>query len=284
MIQDLETTVLVEGLEFPEGPRWHDGKLWLSDMYAGRVVTVTTAGDVEEQVRVAGRPSGLGFLPDGRLLVVSMQERQLLRLDPDGLTPLSDLTGLSEGDLNDMVVDAQGRAYIGNIGAALPNGRRAKTHLILVTPEGDARSVGDEVIFPNGTVITPDGCTLIVAESLAGRLSAFDVESDGSLGRKRVFAKLPKCKLPDGIALDAESAIWLASFTSDEFLRVREGGEITHRVALPKRRAVACALGGVDRRTLYMLTTDADLAELTQGQSRGFVEQVKVDVPGVGIP
>ena len=283
-MKDLGSELLAEGLRFPEGPRWHDGKLWLSDMYGERVVTISASGDVEEQVRVAGRPSGLGFLPDGRLLVVSMQDRQLLRLDPDGLTRVADLSELSEGDLNDMVVDAQGRAYIGNIGGALPNGRRAKTRLILVTPEGDARSVGDEVIFPNGMVIAPDGRTLIVAESFASKLSAFDIEPDGSLVRGRVFAKLPKGKLPDGIALDAESAIWLASFTSDEFLRVREGGEITHRVALPNSRAVACALGGEDRRTLFLMTTDADLAELTQGRSRGFVEQLRVDVPGAGIP
>jgi len=283
-MQEHHSEVLVGGLSFPEGPRWHDGKLWLSDMYGDRVLTVSTTGEVEEVVQVAGRPSGLGFLPDGRLLVVSMQNRLLHRLDPDGLTTVADLSALAEGDLNDMVVDGQGRAYIGNIGADLSKGRRAKTHLILVTPEGDARSVGDEVLFPNGSVITPDGRSLIVAESLAGRLTAFDIEPDGSLVGRRVFAKLPKGKLPDGIALDADSAVWLASFTSDEFLRVLEGGEITHRIALTDRRAVACALGGEDRRTLFLMTTDADLAELTQGRSRGFVEQVGVDVPGAGIP
>ena len=181
----LETTVLLDGLEFPEGPRWHDGKLWFSDMGTNQVMTVDLDGNAETVVEVQGQPSGLGWLPDERLLVVSMTDRRLLRLDPHGLVEVADLRELASFHCNDMVVDHQGRAYIGNFGYAFsdPSATPKLAEIVLVTPDGDARVVAQEMVFPNGIVITPDGRTLIVAESFAARLTAFDIEPDGSPSR-----------------------------------------------------------------------------------------------------
>jgi sugar lactone lactonase YvrE len=273
--------MLVDGLVFPEGPRWHNGKLWFSDMYAGQVMTVDLQGHVEAVALVPQRPSGLGFLPDGRLLIVSMRDRRLLRLDSDDLRPVADLTDFTGGDCNDMVVDAQGRAYIGNFGYDLAAGEEARpTGLVMVTPEGDVRVVARDLVFPNGMVITPDGGTLIVAETFANRLTAFEIDDDGALKHRRVFAELAPAT-PDGICLDAEGAVWVASFQTGEFLRVFEAHSIRHRLTVPGKSAVACMLGGHDRRTLFLLT-----AEAGQGQANrhGYIETLRVDVPGAGWP
>ena len=294
----LETTILLDGLRFPEGLRWHEGRLWFSDFQLHQVMTVDMAGRAETIVEVPGQPSGLGWLPDGRLLVVSMSDRRLLRLDPEGLVEVADLSGLASQDPNDMVVDGQGRAYVGHVGFSLhvEYPRYAPAEIILVTPEGEARIVAEDMAFPNGTVITPDGLTLIVAESWGGLLTAFDIEADGSLSRRRVWAELDDIPLPDGsldinsyaasldgkllpdgICLDAEGAIWVASPTSFEVVRVREGGEVLQRVRTslsPK----ACMLGGVGRRTLFAGSS-------TGGpESVGRIEMVEVAVPGAGLP
>lgn len=283
-METLTSRVLLEGLVFPEGPRWHRGKLWFSDMHAGKVMTVDPEGHSEDVVSVPERPSGLGFLPDGRLLVVSMQNRLLLRLDPDGLRPVVDLSALVSGDLNDMVVDAEGRAYIGNFGYDLLGGAEPKpTNLVLVTPAGKAQVVADNLDFPNGTVITPDGKTLVVAESFGHRLTAFDISPDGSLSGRRIFAELGE-RTPDGICLDAAGAIWVSAFATDEFVRVLAGGKITHRVPVSGRRAVACMLGGEDRRTLFLLTAETTIEDLRQSKSKGRIETVHVEVPGAGFP
>ena len=279
----LETTVLLDGLAFPEGPRWHDGKLWFSDMHAHRVMTVDLDGTAATIVEVPGQPSGLGWLPDGRLLVVSMTDRRLLRLDRDGLTQVADLSRLASYHCNDMVVDRQGRAYVGNFGFDLITQQAfAPAEIVLVTPDGTARVVADQMAFPNGTVITPDGRTLIVGESVAACLTAFDIEPDGSLTRRRVWAPLSGA-VPDGICLDAEGAIWLASPISDEVVRVRSGGEVTHRVRVATH-AFACMLGGPDRRTLFVLTGGTHQPEEARVQRSGRIETVRVDVPGAGWP
>lgn len=205
------TTVLLDDLVFPEGPRWRDGKLWFSDMNDLRVRTVDLDGRTEDVVRVPGQPSGLGWLPDGRLLVVSMTDRRLLRLDGDTLSEVADLSKLANHHCNDMVTDVEGRSYVGNFGFDLQAGESPRTTgLVLVTPEGDARIVAEDLSFPNGSVITPDGRTLVVGESWAGRLSAFDIAEDGSLSGRRVWAQLEGA-IPDGCCLDAEGAIWVAS-------------------------------------------------------------------------
>ena len=283
-METLTARVLLDGLVFPEGPRWHDGKLWFSDMHATKVMTVDPVGHSQEVVSVPELPSGLGFLPDGRLLIVSMRNRLLLRLDPEGLQTVADLSPLVSGDINDMVVDAQGRAYIGSFGFDLLGGAQPQpANLVLVTPDGSARVVADTLQFPNGTVMSPDGKTLIVAESFASRLTAFAVAPDGSLSERRIFAELGE-RTPDGICLDAEGAVWVSSFSTDEFVRVTEGGSVTHRVPVSGKRAVACMLGGEGRQTLFLLTAETSIEELAQGKSAGYIETVQVEIPGAGLP
>jgi len=279
----LTTEVLIEGLVFPEGPRWRDGKLWFSDMHAHRVMTVDTHGKLESIVQVPANPSGLGWLPDGRLLIVSMTDRRLLRYDGERLEEVADLSALAPGHCNDMVVDAQGRAYVGNFGFDFDGGETpVSTNLILVTPEGEARTVADGLVFPNGMVITPGGDTLIVGETFGARLSAFDIATDGSLSNRRVWAQLDGA-VPDGICLDEEAAVWVASPVSNSFLRVLEGGEITTRIEVDQM-AIACMLGGADRRTLFCLTSAAVGPEEVKADPRARIETVEVDVPGAGLP
>jgi len=279
----LTTTVLADGFVFLEGPRWHDGKLWVSDMHDDRVLTVEADGSSQTVVEVPGQPSGLGWTPDGRLLIVSMIDRVLLRLDPDGMHHVADLKGIATYHTNDMVVDAKGRAYIGNFGWNLEEGGTpVKAKMAVVFPDGTTRVAADELMFPNGTVITPDGRTLIVGESFAGCLTAFDVADDGSLGNRREWAKLEGA-IPDGICLDAENAIWVASPISNEVVRVREGGEVTERVKVDQM-AIACMLGGDDRKTLFVLTSPSTTrAECRQARGAR-IETVRVDVPGAGLP
>jgi sugar lactone lactonase YvrE len=285
----LKTEILLDGLGFPEAPRWHDGKLWFSDMGTRRVMTVDLGGTAETVVEVPGQPSGLGWLPDNRLLVISMKDRRLLRLDPGGLVEIADLREFASFHCNDMVVDQQGCAYIGNFGFDIEDPDAALRHavIVLVMPDGAVRIVADEMVFPNGSVITPDGGTFIVAESFASRITAFSIEPDGSLTGRRVWAQFDDLGFvmseerigPDGICLDAEGAIWLASPESTEVLRVKEGGEITHRFTV-ETQPFAVMLGGPDRRTLFVCTTL--LSERNSG--RGRIEIVRVDVPGAGLP
>lgn len=277
---EIKSTQLADGLVFGEGPRWRDRMLWFSDIYGGRVMTVDERGRKEVVAEVPQRPSGLGWLPDGRLLIASMGDRLLLRLDPDGLKTHADLSHLARG-INDMVVDGQGRAYVDGTDDVMQPGK-----IILVTPDGRSRVAAEGFEAPNGCVITPDGKTFVLAEVRGRRLTAFDILPDGSLANRRVWADFSKTtrSVPDGICLDAEGCIWIGSFTKGEFLRVRPGGEITHRVATPGRWSVAPMLGGRDRRTLFMMTAITTMQDLPQGKSVGFVETARVDVPGAGWP
>jgi len=280
---ELRTSLLVEGLVFPESPRWHDDRLWFSDMYACQVMSVGNDGIARIEVGVAHQPSGLGWLPDGRLLVVSMQDRRLLRRDPHGLSVAAELGDMAGFHCNDMVVDRLGRAYIGNFGFDfLGKAAPRPTVLILVTPDGDKRVVAEDLLFPNGSVITPDGRTLIVAESFGRRLTAFTIAPDGSLSARRVWAQLHGASA-DGICLDAEGAVWVASPVSAEVLRVLEGGAITHRIAVATQ-GIACMLGGADRQTLFVLSAPLVGAETALAQKLGRIETVRVDIPGAGLP
>jgi sugar lactone lactonase YvrE len=276
--------VLLDGLRFPEGPRWHDGRLWFSDMHDGRVLALAPDGKAEEILALDGdEPSGLGWLPDGRLLVVAMQSRRVLRREPDGrLVPHADLAAIAGFHCNDMVVDAQGRAYVGNFGFDL-HGRATPctTRIALVHPDGRVEVAAEEMMFPNGTVITPDGATLVVGESFGARLTAFDVGADGRLSNRRVWAQLEKA-VPDGICLDAEGCIWVASPVSHAVLRVREGGEVVERIDV-ETQAFACMLGGADRRTLFLCTAETPDPEKT-GARTGRIEAALVAVPGAGLP
>jgi sugar lactone lactonase YvrE len=283
-MNDPVLTPFLDHLAFPESPRWHGGALWFSDFYTQRVQRVGLDGRCETMTVVPGQPSGLGWLPDGRLLVVSMTDRRLLRLDGRTLTEVADLSSLAPFHCNDMVVDAKGRAYVGNFGFDLGAGETPKsTGLILVQPDGQARVVAQDLWFPNGAVITPDARTLIIGESYRSRLTAFDIADDGSLSGRRVWATLDKA-VPDGICLDAEGAIWLASPISREVIRVREGGEVTHRIAT-RAQAVACMLGGLERRTLFVLTGKVMVTpEQSRASLTGAIFTLPVAVPGVGLP
>ena len=277
----LET--LVDGLAFGEGPRWHDDRLWFSDMHAQCVMTVDLTGKTEVICHVENDPSGLGWLPDGRLLIVSMRDRRLLRLDQAGLQEHADLSSLASWYCNDMVVDARGRAYVGNFGFDLHQGAKPSAgEIILVEANGQARVVCDDVMFPNGTVITPDGKTLIVGESFGGGLTAFDIEPDGSLSSKRQWAKIEGA-VADGICLDAEGGIWVASPVSAEVFRIHEGGEVSQRVKVDTQ-AFACMLGGPDRKTLFVLTARDSQPDECRAKRDARIEIMSVDVPGAGLP
>ena len=226
---------------------------------------------------------GSGWLPDGRMLIVSMTDRRLLRLDRDGLRQLADLSALASFHCNDMVVDSQGRAYIGNFGYDLFSGGPSKpAALVMVTPQGQARVVADGLAFPNGTVITPDGKTLIVGESFGHQMTAFDVAPDGTLSNRRVWAKLGE-SVPDGCCLDAEGAIWVATPMTNEVIRVKENGAITHRIRTDTM-AIACMLGGQDRRTLFVLTSPSIEPDKCVALKGARIEITQVEIPGAGLP
>jgi len=278
-----KSRVLLEGLRFPEGPRWRDGKLWFSDMHDGKVRTLDAAGRSETILSIDDETSGLGWLPDGRLLVVSLDARKLLRREPDGtLAVHADLSPALPMKANDMVVDAHGRAYVGNFGFDLNGGGKpCTTNLALVHPDGRVEVAASDLSFPNGTVITPDGATLIVGESFASTLTAFSIDAAGRLSERRVWAKVERM-VPDGICLDAEGCIWVASPGAKGAMRVREGGGVVDRVEV-EHQAYACMLGGADRRTLYLCTA-ANHDPAKTGDRQGRIEAVEVAVPGAGWP
>jgi len=279
-----QTSKLADGFVFLEGPRWHQGKLWFSDMWGFKVYTITEAGERAVVCDVPQRPSGLGFLPDGTLLIVSMADRKLMKFKNGTLSVHVDLAEFARGDVNDCVTDQQGRTYVGNFGYDLFAGAEpGPADLVLVEPSGAARVVAGDLNFPNGAVIKDNGKTLVVAESWGARLSAFDIAADGSLSNRRVYASLGE-RTPDGICLDAAGGIWVSSFNSGEFLRVLDGGEITDIVECGDRRAVACQLGGADGKTLFCLIYDGQLEDLHQQKAAGSIETVRVAVGSGGSP
>jgi len=276
--------VVADGFHFLEGPRWRDGRLWVSDMHGGQVVAVTPEGRVEPIVELPTQPSGLGWLPDGRLLVVSMTDRRLLRLEGSRLVPHADLSGLATFHCNDMVVDTDGRAYVGNFGYDYEAGEAFRSAVLaLVHPDGSVEAAADDLAFPNGMVITPDGGTLVVAETFAHRLTAFTIAADGRLAGRRTWASLDEQVYPDGICLDAEGAIWVASPLTNEAIRVREGGTVTDRVAAD-RHVIACALGGAGRRTLFVLAATGIPRAQARAQRGALILAAAVGVPGAGLP
>ena len=262
-----ELQTLMTGIAFGESPRWHDDRLWFSDWGTQEIIAVDLEGESEVIVRVPSFPFCIDFLPDGRLLIVSASDRLLLRREPDGpLVTHADLSTLSEHPWNDIVVDARGNAYIGNIGFDFPEAEFAPGTLALVTPDGSARQVADGVAFPNGIVVTPDNSTLIVAESYANRLTAFDIAADGSLSNRRMWAELGG-GVPDGICLDAEGAVWYGDVPNKRCVRVREGGEVLQTIALD-RGCFACMLGGPDGETLFMVAREWSGMESTAEEER----------------
>jgi sugar lactone lactonase YvrE len=279
---------LLDGLAFPECPRWHDGALYFSDMHAGVVWKMTPDGGATKVLELGSQPGGLGWSPDGTLHVVSMHERKLYRFTGDKLIQYADMSSFTPSQTNDMVMDREGRAYIGNFGFDLHNGATAcSTMLLCVEPDGRVHSAAQEMWFPNGMVITQDEKTLIVAETFAGKLTAFDLETSGALTNRRVFAKLGSedAKIyPDGICLDAEGGVWVTCPTSHKILRVDATGAVTDDIPLPDRDSFACMLGGTDRRDLYICTSAHGPPTETVTARSGRIEVLRVEIPGAGLP
>jgi sugar lactone lactonase YvrE len=281
----MDRRVLIDGLAFAEGPRWRNGRLYFSDVPAGEVRAVSMDGACEVVASVEGSPSGLGWLPDGRLLVARGEPAQVLAVSPDGSVAVhADLSGLAAYPLNDMVVSAAGVAYVGTCDTAgVPSGSPGLGQVFVVQPDGSA-SVGDkEMRFPNGSVITPDGRTLIVAETFGACLSAFDIADDGSLSNRREWASVPGT-FPDGCCLDAEGAVWFADAVGQAAVRVREGGEVVQRVTTDAPGCYACTLGGDDLRTLFLLVGRLGRPDKTRERRAGRIECVTVEVAGTGSP
>ena len=279
-------TTLLEGGAFFEGPRWHDGRWWVSDFYRRTVSTVDIGGREEVVLEVPGQPSGTGWMPDGSLLVVSQTDHRILRRSPAGeVTEHADLSALTAFHLNDMVVDAQGRAYVGHFGFDLMNGADpAPTTLIRVDPDGAAEVVADDLWFPNGTVISPDGATLIVGETFGARYTAFTIAGDGSLTERRVWAEM-EGYAPDGCALDADGHIWSADGVGERAGRIAPGGEIVEEVRAPDGLGVfACMLGGEDGRTLLLCAAPDFLEHRRRDKREAVLLTTTVDVPHAGLP
>jgi sugar lactone lactonase YvrE len=293
-----EPTVVLDGYSYLECPRWRDGRLWVSDFYTNQVVATDCRGGTEVVAEVPGQPSGLGFLPDGRALIVSMRDHRILvRSGSGGLSEHADLSGAVPGMLNDMIVDERGRAYVGNFGFDLMGGAALRyTTLTRVDPDGTVTTVAEDLGFPNCMVIL-DGGVLVVAETFAGRLTAFDIDEDGGLRNRRVWAQFgetPQTEdveeavqrlqvAPDGICADAEGAIWVADAIGSRVIRVREGGEILDEI--PAGTGVfACMLGGDDGRTLFLCAAPSFPEHERRPVREAQLLAVHVDVPHAGLP
>jgi len=276
-----ELRVLVTGRGLVEAPRWHDGRLYFSDWTAGEVLAVDADGRTEVVARVASLPLCSAWLPDGRLLIVSSADGLLLRREPDG--SLQTHAELGGPGWNDIVVDGRGNAYVNSVGFDMTAGEAVRPgHVVLVTADGTVRRVAGDLAFPNGMAVTADNATLLVAESYGPRLTAFAIGAGGELSGRRVFAELEDA--PDGICVDAEGAVWSATVPGRRCVRVAEGGRVLQTVDVD-RGCFACALGGPDRRTLFVTAAEwrPDLPELVPAGS-GQVCSARVSVPGAGWP
>jgi sugar lactone lactonase YvrE len=285
--------VVAEGLYFGEGPRWHEDRLWFSDFYDRAVKSLGADGDVRIEVQLEDQPSGLGWLPDGRLLVVAMQAQQLLRLDPDGPVVHADLAGLAVHLCNDMAVDGLGRAWVGNFGFDLDAEMEARgveavltdhptANLVRVDPDGAVHLAAPGMHFPNGTVVTPDGKTLIVAETLGLCLTAFDIAQDGTLSNRRQWAPMG-LRAPDGICLDENGNVWVANALAPECVLVAPGGDILATVAT-SQNCYACMLGGADGRDLYLVTSQTSGKKEASAERTGKIELARANAARAGWP
>jgi sugar lactone lactonase YvrE len=272
----MNPTKLANGFCFGEGPRWFEGLLWFSDMLGEAVHTVNLRGVVSTLPLPGRAPSGLGFRPDGSLLIVSTQDRQVLRYDGENVTSIADLTDVVPADLGDMVIDHHGRAYVGSQS-------REGGVIVRIETDDTCAVVADELDFPNGMVITPDGTALVVAESTGRRLTAFTIGDDGELLDRRVFADGLDGP-PDGITLDAEGGVWTSMTLAHQFERIIDGGTVTDRIDMGDRAAIACTLGGPQRRTLFLLSSTDAYPERLVGTKTSRVDSLTVGVPGAGLP
>jgi sugar lactone lactonase YvrE len=269
--------LVLDGIDFGEGPRWHDGRLWFSDFYQHTISSVGADGVRTVELANVGRPSGLGWLPDGRLLFVEMNSRAVMRVDADGAIVVhGDLWGVATGHCNDMVVDAAGNAYVGNFGFDMEAGDDfATASLALVRPDGSVEVAATDLMFPNGSVIVDDGATLIVGESFGTKYVAFDIAADATLSNRRTWAEV-EAMAPDGCTIDAEGGIWFSDALGKQVVRVMEGGEITHRLPTDDH-TFACMLGGVNGDQLFALTCDDSHPSKAAGTGTGKLLVTTVD-------
>jgi sugar lactone lactonase YvrE len=267
----------IEGLSYPESPRWHDGRLWISDVHSFSLKAFDVHGAQQASIAVPGRPAGTGFTPDGEMIVATAVDRKLTVVRGDRLVELADLSGMTTGLLNDMVVDTRGRAYVGDTGFRYgTDDPQLPGRLILVEPDGASRIVAEDVVFPNGVVLSPDGATMYLAETFAERITAFDVAADGSLSNRRVHA--PLRGTPDGICLDDAGGLWIALLAGKAFVRIDADGRETDRFDCGPRNAIACMIGGEDRRTLFLCHAEVG------PERRGFVTASTAPFAAAGLP
>jgi sugar lactone lactonase YvrE len=285
MLTRLVATTMRTGIEklvFPEGPRWHDGELWFSDMFGHRVCAVDESGTGRVIAEFPDdRPSGIGFLPDGSPIVALMRSRHVVRLTNGKQHIHADLSGGPDTRLNDMVVDDLGRAYVDRL--RHPRIDSESDELVCIMPDGQVTPAPIDIYSPNGLAITADRGSLIVAETRRRRLTIVDIDSDGTLVNPRLYAETGELT-PDGICLDAEGGVWFGGVRAGEFRRVLPGGAVTDRISVGDRWALACTLGGKDRRTLFMATTRVTPTPDGKSTSDGFIEMAEVTVPGSGWP
>jgi sugar lactone lactonase YvrE len=279
-VEAVEATPFIEGIVYGEGPRWHNGRLWFTDGLAGQVCSAGETGDLVVEVALE-HSSGLGWLPDGTLVVSALFEPKVHHVDAHGQVAATyDLSDIA-WSTNDLFVGADGRGYVDlyQMSASTMGGA-----IGLIDPSGGVRVVASGLALPNGLAVLPDGSTLVVSETNGSRILAFPIDADGSLGAPSVFADLGEHRHPDGLCVDGEGGVWVGCYDSGEFLRVVAGGAVTHRVAIDRGWAVAPALGGSDGRTLYMMVDDTTFDGLMTGESAGWIMEARVEVPGLGSP
>jgi sugar lactone lactonase YvrE len=275
---------VLDGGRYFEGPRWHSGRLWFVDCMDRTLLSLDASGACEQHAKFEDdTPCGLGVPPDGKLVVLTMFRKRLMSYADGQLSLYADLSGIATGTIDDMIVDGLGRAYVGDLGFDLPPppDRRALGRIILVMPDGERRVVADGMRFPNGIAVSADNKRLVVAEMDGECLAEYDIAADGGLKFRGRFGNM---KSPDGICLDREGAVWAASFDEDAFLRVNRDGRELQRIEVPGRRAIACVLGGRERRTLFCLSAATSPEQLRQRQSSARIDVVEVEIPGAGYP
>lgn len=284
MVKSYNTQLLSEGFTFLEGPRWRNSRLFVSDMRAGAVMCLDQDGSAVRVAEVPGWPSGLGFLPDGSMVVVSMNERCVYRVEAEGMSLHADLRNFVTGPLNDMLVTREGRCYVGDIGFDyFRNEPISPGGITLIDTDGTVRRVASGLAGPNGMVMRDGGRTLVVAESFSERIVEFACDETGDLGDPRVLIELPG-EGPDGMCMDAAGAIWQACFHSRRFVHINPTGEIIGAIEVKSGNAVACQLGGLDGRTLFCIIYTGTYGQMIQGFPGARVEMAQVDVPGAGFP
>jgi sugar lactone lactonase YvrE len=284
MMTAIKLSVVLDGGRYFEGPRWHSGRLWFVDCMERTLLSFGLSGRCEQHAKFADdTPCGLGVLPDGRIIVLTMHRKRLMAYADGQLSLYADLSGIANGTIDDMIVDGLGRAYVGDLGFDMPPppDRGAVGRIILVLPSGETRVVADGLRFPNGIAISADNNRLVVAEMDGECLAEYEIEADGGLNFRR---RLGHMKAPDGICLDREGAVWVASFEEDAFIRIGYDGRELQRIEVPGRRAIACALGGPERRTLFCLSAATSYEEIAQRKSSARIDVVDLEIPGAGYP